>query len=713
MRPLALVVIALLLAGLHAQAIDNPQMASSASIVVNESGTVLVAGGGMKNLWLRVPVPIDSEYQQVSSDLPYRLDPDGNPYVEINVSRPPNPFLYSMASTVKSVWRTTGSLPETSVMGEGELKYLAATNRTQSDDAEIVALAANITAGSEDDFEKVARLAIWVNRNVAYNQNYLGRREDAVSVLHQRQGVCFEYATLFAALARADGIPTRYVIGNVYSNMFNTWLGHAWDEVYLGKWVPVDPTWFEVGSLDALHVEAAKYMETLREDDLRADIYPANAKLEWETNGRSGAVAANIAALEVGIAAPESNFTLAAAESKIAPGGTTLVYLEMEGEDYRVVPATLAACTGAGALQVEGGTQYLILRPGRKAAAAWKVTAPPNIPADYYYTCPLTLNSPYLEERVLEINVDPRVKALPEYEASLQEQNPSAGSQDAVLLALPPARQGREYYAITEWGISALNVSSSTALLPFYVYGQGNRWVYVAGSGGGYYELPYEPVPVANGGIGIDWVGIPDALVAGKEAHAIVNVSAKSYPQKVSVEMDEGGKKLVQSGMLASQGSFKFDFTPENEGPLQISFGATAEGGASAEKSAFANVLPQPEVKLSSASFAKKGETYESVLEFEGSGNPIGIIADVDGQQRPVVDGRAVFWLSEGAHSLKISWLDGAGNEYEHSEPLQAKPAGLFGSQAPSGTGQSAGAGICPVAFFAILLVVPALLFKR
>lgn len=69
-------------------------------------------------------------------------------------------------------------------------------------------------------------------------------------LLESRQGYCTYFATAFVLLARAEGIPARYVQGyciplgeqgeaRVYSDM-----AHAWPEVYLDGvgWIPFEPT---------------------------------------------------------------------------------------------------------------------------------------------------------------------------------------------------------------------------------------------------------------------------------------------------------------------------------------------------------------------------------------------------------------------------------------------------------------------------------------
>ena len=69
-------------------------------------------------------------------------------------------------------------------------------------------------------------------------------------VLACRKGKCSEYSTLFASLARAVGIPTRIALGE--RMMPGQWGGHMWNEVYVGRWIPVDASVNEVGTSFAL-----------------------------------------------------------------------------------------------------------------------------------------------------------------------------------------------------------------------------------------------------------------------------------------------------------------------------------------------------------------------------------------------------------------------------------------------------------------------------
>ena len=76
----------------------------------------------------------------------------------------------------------------------------------------------------------------------------------ALEVLDQREGDCNEHTVLYAALARAVGIPTRIAIGVVWSEELDGFYYHAWPEVFVGEWVWLDPTLGQIPA-DATHIK--------------------------------------------------------------------------------------------------------------------------------------------------------------------------------------------------------------------------------------------------------------------------------------------------------------------------------------------------------------------------------------------------------------------------------------------------------------------------
>jgi transglutaminase-like putative cysteine protease len=86
---------------------------------------------------------------------------------------------------------------------------------------------------------------------------------NAAEILRDGCGDCSEHNVLFVALCRAAGLPARRLSG--YAQVGDKWGGHAFCEVWLGKWVGADPTTNELGT-------AARYIAFGWGDD--PDSYP-------------------------------------------------------------------------------------------------------------------------------------------------------------------------------------------------------------------------------------------------------------------------------------------------------------------------------------------------------------------------------------------------------------------------------------------------------
>ena len=89
----------------------------------------------------------------------------------------------------------------------------------------------------------------------------------AIDVLKTKEGDCNEHSILFAALARAVGIPTKIYVGLVNLGG-DAYYYHAWCAVWLGKWVAVDPTFnqypADVGHLKLKEGEIAEQAKVLK-----------------------------------------------------------------------------------------------------------------------------------------------------------------------------------------------------------------------------------------------------------------------------------------------------------------------------------------------------------------------------------------------------------------------------------------------------------------
>lgn len=700
MQGAARVLALILILSAAAAAQDAPQLATSLSAEVLAQGTVSASGGTMHDLRMNISVPSSEAYQIVEAGEQMLFDSEGNAHLSIYLANPPNPYSYSKEITVQSVARTTPALPASYSVPADYRRFTAATGRTQSGDAGIRQLAESITQGAKAPFEKVALLAIYVNRHMDYDEAMVGQEMDALWVKENMRGVCTEYSTLFAALARSIGIPVRYVSGYVYSDKYGGWMGHAWAEAYVGKWVPVDPTWFEVGALDAMHIEETKAPEFSNRDTLSASVSKPGVKLEWDTGQKTGAMAGNIKTIKAEYSQPMGGFDFGAAETSLPFGGSTLAYLSVEGTDYRVVPVSLRGCTGAKSVELDESEKYLVLEPGKTSTLVWELNASSSLPSSYVYSCPLTLNSPYLERRTLSIRVDPSESALPAFEASLKKSSAAPEEGNAVLLKVPKQRRGKEFVAILPDGIYRGTAGSAASEIAFSASATGTVPVYVGAGGGGWQLLEYSSGSEGSG-VSIDSFELPESPVVGKPSKARASVSASSYPADISLSFSFGQHEEQAISRLSAPQEFEFEFTPESPGAEAAELTLSSAGEKDSE-SRLAEVLAQPVLMLDSVQSSYANGTLYAWLSFVEIGSPVSPTVSVAGQthsaEKPLPLG-----LPLGSHPITLAWKDAAGNEYSSSQQITvSQPDIISAAGQPQGCALSASL-LAIVLIFAIL----------
>ncbi|NBB92789.1 MAG: hypothetical protein GVY32_06460 [Gammaproteobacteria bacterium] len=130
-------------------------------------------------------------------------------------------------------------------------RHLASNDLLRADQPELVELAEDIVGDERDAWQAARRLERWVSDNMSVDMGVALAPSD--EILEQRRGTCTEYAILLTALARAAGIPARYVGGYVYAHgMFG---GHAWTEVRIGdRWLALDAAIPADGPADAARI---------------------------------------------------------------------------------------------------------------------------------------------------------------------------------------------------------------------------------------------------------------------------------------------------------------------------------------------------------------------------------------------------------------------------------------------------------------------------
>lgn len=118
-----------------------------------------------------------------------------------------------------------------------------------------VSTARDTVASAQSDLDAVADIYHYIIEHITYDEEKAasvkpGYLPDIDSTLSSGKGICFDYASLTAAMLRSQGIPTRLEIG--YSGE----VYHAWISVYIedkgwidkiiefsgDSWTRMDPT---------------------------------------------------------------------------------------------------------------------------------------------------------------------------------------------------------------------------------------------------------------------------------------------------------------------------------------------------------------------------------------------------------------------------------------------------------------------------------------
>ncbi len=160
------------------------------------------------------------------------------------------------------------SEPITNEIAEEDVEYFMQPTRfIKSQEPEIINLVENIKQ-TDDALSELALIVKWVNENIDYDLAYADVMLDAVETLKTRKGVCNEISILTAAMLRARGFPVKFVVG--LANSSESWGPHAWLEVFIPEqgWIIVDPTYNEIGFVDATHVVFAKLRDSSDSEDI-------------------------------------------------------------------------------------------------------------------------------------------------------------------------------------------------------------------------------------------------------------------------------------------------------------------------------------------------------------------------------------------------------------------------------------------------------------
>jgi hypothetical protein len=167
--------------------------------------------------------------------------------------------------TIESTLPQLEELPLLTLPITNNEQFLEPSAYIQCTDLRIINKAKDIVGDETNATTAAAKLVHWVYDYL--EKNPTASLPSALDVLEMKKGDCNEHSILFTALARAVGLPTKIYVGLV--NLYGyAYYYHAWCAVWLGKWVPVDPTFdqfpADVGHLKLKEGEIAEQAVVLK-----------------------------------------------------------------------------------------------------------------------------------------------------------------------------------------------------------------------------------------------------------------------------------------------------------------------------------------------------------------------------------------------------------------------------------------------------------------
>lgn len=158
----------------------------------------------------------------------------------------------------KIVIKESGINSDSSTTGNTLIYYNGVTlNQGVKSNETIDKFAKQLTDNEKTTYGKAKIIYNWIGNNISYDYNKADKvlRNDfsdssgAIPAFNSDKGICFDYACLYVAMCRANGLKVSMVTGEGFNGV--NWVSHAWNQVYIpeeNRWVNVDTTFYKAGN---------------------------------------------------------------------------------------------------------------------------------------------------------------------------------------------------------------------------------------------------------------------------------------------------------------------------------------------------------------------------------------------------------------------------------------------------------------------------------
>jgi len=244
---------------------NQPVLFDPATYDVTWQGTDVANGGGSISVFDQVPfgltvptsdatmtTPVVSSSMQAATstdkydDQIYTVTGNGSGEVDYTITA--KETVYAVDGRILDPWTIPPYDTSSAIYQRWANPSIDVGGRVQSTDPAIVAMAQQIVGTEQNPYLKAWLLFNWITKNITYSDTGSaagGAAGGASQVLQSRQGICSDYADLYVAFLRDDGIPARVVSGWYYVGSQPSGSGwHSWVEFYIQGhgWLPADPT---------------------------------------------------------------------------------------------------------------------------------------------------------------------------------------------------------------------------------------------------------------------------------------------------------------------------------------------------------------------------------------------------------------------------------------------------------------------------------------
>src|SRR5205807_626725 len=218
------------------------------------AATIKDVPAGLKTMTVWIPLPVSRGGQTISDiriDSPLKWmqtseDAFGDRYAYTNVVSPPaGDFMVKVHFRGTRNEVTTAKLAETRA-SKAEIARALKADKLVTLSPRVRKLANEVTAGKTSTVDQAHAIYDYLLATMKYDKTIPGwGHGDTERACDIKAGNCTDFHSLFMSMARAKGIPARFVIGFPMASDHGTVTGyHCWAEFYVnGKgWIPVDPS---------------------------------------------------------------------------------------------------------------------------------------------------------------------------------------------------------------------------------------------------------------------------------------------------------------------------------------------------------------------------------------------------------------------------------------------------------------------------------------